>query len=285
MRQERPHFSRRNALVNLLLGELCEYKGRFIPDIVDGLFLICEETYWGVSAHYPIPIKTDKLPDAQNCYIDLFAAETAATVALCYYLLYDELYDYCPDILLRVEYEMKRRILDPYLAHTDFWWMGNYHMVNNWNPWVISNMLTAFLLMENNPTRKYKAIRKMIYEINNIYTVYPDDGGCDEGVNYWSVSAGTLFEFIYQLYVSIVRSQHPFLVHKDYLGRKKIDVVLTAFVVDIDILAAVPPDIHYGIDLGTVGICPFRHEHRLVTVARVESQGAATPVCAVFLIP
>ena len=202
VRQEEPHFSRRNALINLLLGELCEYKGRFIPDIVDGLFLICEETYWGVSAHYP-PFVENKLPDAQNCYIDLFAGETASTVALCYYLLYDELYDYCPDILIRTEYEMKHRILDPYLEHTDFWWMGYYYRsVNNWNPWVLSNMLTAFLLMENNPTRKYKAIHKMMYEINNIYTAYPDDGGCDEGANYWSVSGGTLFEFIYQLYVS-----------------------------------------------------------------------------------
>ncbi len=202
LRQENPHFLRRHALVSLLLGELCEYNGRFIPDITDGLFLICEETYWGLSAHYPAYFETYKLPDTKNCYIDLFAGETASTVALCYYLFYDELYDYCPDILTRIEYEMKRRILDPYLEHTDFWWMGYSGSVNNWNPWVLSNMLTAFLLMENNPATKYKAIRKMMYEINNIYTAYPDDGGCDEGANYWELSGGTLFEFIYQLYIS-----------------------------------------------------------------------------------
>lgn len=202
MRQETPSFARRGALTNLLLGELCEYKGRFIPDIVDGLFLICEETFWGISAHYPISGETDKLPDAKECYIDLFAGETAAALSLCYYLLYDELYDYCPEILPRIEYEMKRRILDPYLAHTDFWWMGYNRAVNNWNPWIISNVLTAFLLMEQSSARKYKALRKMMYEINNIYTAYPEDGGCDEGPNYWTVSGGTLFEFIYQLYAA-----------------------------------------------------------------------------------
>ena len=49
--QEKPHFARRYALLYLFLGELAEYKGRFLPDLVDGIFAICEETYWGLSAH------------------------------------------------------------------------------------------------------------------------------------------------------------------------------------------------------------------------------------------
>lgn len=199
--QEIPHFTRRTALISLVLGEICEYKGRFIPDIVDGLFLICEETFWGVSAHYPNHVN-DMLPDAENCYIDLFVGETASTVALTYYLLYDELNDYCPDILKRIEYEMERRVFKPYLSSRDFVWMGYYNDVNNWNPWVLSNMMTAFLLMEHSPSRLRRAIKKMIYEIEKIYVAYPEDGGCDEGANYWAVSGGTLFEFLYMLYIA-----------------------------------------------------------------------------------
>ena len=201
LQQETPHFARRSALLSLMLGEICEYKGRFIPDIVDGLFLICEETFWGISAHYPNHVN-DMLPDAENCYIDLFVGETASTVALTYYLLYDELNDFCPDILKRIEYEMERRVFKPYLSSRDLWWMGYYNDVNNWNPWVLSNMMTAFLLMEHSPSRLRRAIKKMIYEIEKIYVAYPEDGGCDEGVNYWPVSGGALFEFLYLLYIA-----------------------------------------------------------------------------------
>ena len=43
--QETPHLTRRSALLSLLLAEILEHKGRFLPDLVDGLFLITEETY------------------------------------------------------------------------------------------------------------------------------------------------------------------------------------------------------------------------------------------------
>ena len=51
IKQETPHFEKRTALIALLIGEIMEYKGRFIPDIVDGIASICEEYFWGVSAH------------------------------------------------------------------------------------------------------------------------------------------------------------------------------------------------------------------------------------------
>ena len=50
--QETPHFARRKALLNLFLAEIAEYKGRFLPDICDGILAICEESFWGVSAHF-----------------------------------------------------------------------------------------------------------------------------------------------------------------------------------------------------------------------------------------
>ena len=52
--QETPHFARRRALGALLLGELAEYRGRFLPDITNGLLTICEETAWSVSLTLPI---------------------------------------------------------------------------------------------------------------------------------------------------------------------------------------------------------------------------------------
>ncbi len=203
--QEKFHFARRYAFNSLIIGEIAEYKGRFIPDIVNGLFAICEETFWGLSAHWPYvgPITSDKigyLPDAEHCYIDLFAAETASSVALCYYLLYDELESFCPDIIPRIEYELNRRIVTPYLTHHNWFWMGYGSDVFNWNPWIISNVLTVFLSLNLDNFTRANGIYKMFNEIEHIYECYPDDGGCDEGASYWGVSGGAIFEFCELIY-------------------------------------------------------------------------------------
>lgn len=202
MKQENPHFLRRQALGLLVLAETLEYKGRFLPDIVNGLFAVCEETYWGVSAHWPTDTPGN-IPDAQEPYIDLFAAETAATLAWAEYMLYDALRDFCPEILARIEYELEWRTIKPYLSHRDFWWMG-YHRtgINNWNPWILSNILSVFLLAEKKRYRLDAAIEKMFLEIQYFYDSYPPDGGCDEGANYWTVAGASLFEFIDQLYTA-----------------------------------------------------------------------------------
>jgi hypothetical protein len=205
-KQETPFFERRKALIYLAYAELLEYKGRFLPDILNGIFAICEETFWGVSAHFSHSYTPDhpnvNIPDSQNDYIDLFVAETGSAISIVYYLFYDEFKKFCPEILYYMEYELNRRIINPYMNHKDFWWMGYEQDVNNWNGWIIANVLTVFLLAERDEEKKKQAVRRMIYEINKLYERLPDDGGCDEGSTYWTVSGGMIFEFVEQLYVA-----------------------------------------------------------------------------------
>lgn len=202
VKQENPHFLRRQALGLLVMAETLEDKGRFLPDIVNGLFAVCEETYWGLSAHWPTETPGN-IPDAQEPYIDLFAAETAAMLAWAEYMLYDELRDFCPEMIARVDYELERRTIKPYLSHRDFWWMG-YHRsgINNWNPWILSNILSVFLLAEKKRYRLEAALEKMFLEIQCFYDSYAPDGGCDEGASYWTVAGASLFEFVDQLYTA-----------------------------------------------------------------------------------
>jgi len=202
LKHEDIHFSRRGALNTLFLGELAEYNGRFIPQIVNGIFSVCEETYWGLSAHFPPSNYRHNIPEPDDGYIDLFAAETAAGLSIIYYVLYDELQEFCPEILTRIEYEINRRVIKSYLAHRDWFWQGYNIPINNWNPWIISNLLTVFLVVEKSNTVKNEGLRKMLFEIDNIYSSYPDDGGCDEGMSYWGVSGGALGEFCEQLYTA-----------------------------------------------------------------------------------
>jgi len=201
--QEDPHFARRRALIALFLGELAEYQGRFLPDLCDGIFAICEETFWGLSAHYPITRENDLLPSASDPYIDLFAAETGELLSVIYHILYEELYTFCPQILERLEYELERRILTPYCNRGDFIWMGSIPWKpDNWTPWILQNVLTVFVTLPVSHTRRAFALSKMLVEMERYYITLPTDGGCEEGPLYWSKAGGKLFAFCDLLYIT-----------------------------------------------------------------------------------
>ncbi len=78
---ENVSFGRRKALTSLVMAELFERQGRFIDQIINGIWAICEETYWGVSAHIGMQEKGSGLPDVTEPTIDLFAAETSCQMA------------------------------------------------------------------------------------------------------------------------------------------------------------------------------------------------------------
>ena len=203
-RYEKLYFQRRQALAQLVIAECLENEGRFIEQIVNGIWCICEESSWVVPAHMYISLKSrgDALPDITDPVIDLFAGETAGLLAWTWYLLKSRLDRESPMIGKRIRMEMKRRILDPYLEREDFWWMGfsPNRTVNNWNPWINSNCIAAFLICEEDESRRVQALRKALRSLDAFIGVYHSDGGCDEGPGYWSRAGGSLFDCLELLY-------------------------------------------------------------------------------------
>jgi hypothetical protein len=196
-------FARRGKLVLLVLGELLEGRGRFTDAIADGLWLICEETYWGVPAHVGAQKRGPGLPDVTEPTVDLFAAETGALLAWTDYLLGDRLDAVHPLVRERVRLEVDRRVLTPCLERDDFWWMGfTPREVNNWNPWINSNWLASVLLLERNPGRRAHAVGKIARSLDRFVDAYPDDGGCDEGPSYWGRAGASLFESLELLHAA-----------------------------------------------------------------------------------
>ena len=199
---ENPHFTRRRALIDLVLGECLEGRGRFVNDIVNGIWAICEESFWGVSAHNGTLAssaidrckRTPPLPDVENCYIDLFAAETAALLTWTAYLLREKLDEVSAQICRRIAIELERRIKTPFLTHIDFGWMGYSRKTNNWNPWIISNIMSVFLLEEPDERRREAAFLKMFECLDHFMALYGPDGGCDEGTSYWNRAGGMLYD-------------------------------------------------------------------------------------------
>lgn len=199
---EADNFGRRNKLIALALAECAEGQGRFVDEIANGVWLICEETYWGLPAHLHLQAAGPGLPDATEPTVDLFAAETAAALAYIAYLLDDALNSVSPLILPRIATEIDRRVLTPCLEREDFRWMGFHtdERPNNWNPWVNSNWLACVLLIEPDASRRAAAVVKIMRSLDLFIDPYPADGGCDEGPGYWQRAAGSMFECLDLLY-------------------------------------------------------------------------------------
>ena len=194
-RYEHEHFARRTALTDLIIAECVEGKGRFIDDIANGVWAICEESFWGVPAHVGAQKAGSGLPDPTEPVVDLFAAETGESLAWTSYLLGERLDGVSPMIRKRIGYEIDRRILTPCLTRDDFGWMGFAGgRVNNWNPWCNSNWLACTLLIEPDESRRIGAVAKIVRSLDHFFDAYDDDGGCDEGPGYWSRAGGSLFD-------------------------------------------------------------------------------------------
>ncbi len=197
--------SRLSALRSLLFAELVEGKGRFLDDIINGVFTYCEQTYWGSSAHFylyeygcSISEPTTILPDDTNPVIDLTTGDVASTLSWTWYFLHEEFDKVSPIISDRLLREMHRKVLDPYYEKNDMWWITGWNAgnVNNWTPWCSYNVLTSILLLEKDPARKLDGICKTMQSVDLFINSYPEDGGCSEGPSYWGAAVGHLFNYL-----------------------------------------------------------------------------------------
>lgn len=193
------HFGRRGPLEQLVVAECLENEGRFLDDIVNRVWAICEESYWGVPAHIRVQQAGNTLPDVNEPTVDLFAAETANLLSWTSYLLGERLDTVSPLVRDRIASELNRRFLTPLLERDDFGWMGfnlgsSGRRVNNWNPWICSNWLASVLLMEEDEARRVEAVSKILRTVDNFIDPYPEDGGCDEGPGYWGRAGASLFD-------------------------------------------------------------------------------------------
>ena len=203
-RYEAPYFERRRNLLLLAAAEKNEGKGRFLDLLVDYIWVICEETSWVIPAHNtPRHGKRERLPDAfwleegdDIHYIDLFAAATGADVAMVWYLLHDELDALTPVITRRMLGLLEKRIFHPFLHYQDsMWWKGSGgNTLNNWTPWIVSNVLTVLLLCEKDDGRRTAITKESMEILDRIIGFYKSDGGCDEGPGYWTVAGASYFD-------------------------------------------------------------------------------------------
>ncbi len=206
---ETPYFERRSKLIGAILAECLKDDGTYLDAVVDGLWLICEETSWVISAHngsdHPGvgPAKERPLPDVENPYIDLFAAQTAATVSYALHFLEDKLNGVSPLIVRRARKELEQRIFRPFFSHDDFWWMGITRTdLCNWTPWILSNIMDSMLLTMDDEIRLVQGLERALSMLDRYLHCIPGDGGCDEGCGYWNMAGGSLLDCLESLHLA-----------------------------------------------------------------------------------
>ncbi|THU34281.1 heparinase [Niastella caeni] len=195
---QRVSYEKREVLGTLILAEVYENKGRFVDPIINGIWNICEESFWGVPAHLPRAKDYSGLMDVSQPFVELFSAETATFLAWADYFVGEKLDAVSPQVRKRIYYETNNRIFQPLMNKPHGWMAANANgrPPNNWNPWICSNWLNAALLLEKDATKRAAMITKLLTVLDAFLNPYPQDGGCDEGPGYWGAAAASLFDNI-----------------------------------------------------------------------------------------
>lgn len=195
-----PYESNRRALNTLMLAELAEGKGRFIDQLINGVYMSCEMASWVLSAHLPNQSSKRSLPDFRQQIIDLGSGGYGALISWIHYFFHESFDKVNPVITLHLEKTIKERILDPYMNDDSMWWMAFQwepgRIINNWNPWCNSNVLQCFLLMENDTERLAKAVYRSMLSVDRFINFVKADGACEEGPSYWGHAAGKLYDYL-----------------------------------------------------------------------------------------
>ncbi len=199
VRFEDKYFGRRIRLTKLVMAECAENSGRFIDAILNGFYLILEESSWCLPAHNTHIRDGVKLPlpDATAPIIDLFAAETAALLGLAEYLLRPVLEKRYAMLSTYLNQELRRRIILPYLQE-HYWWMGDgKSRMMNWTPWITQNVLIAVSTRPGGQTineeERREILKKAAFSADCFVDSYGEDGGCEEGAQYYGHAGLCLF--------------------------------------------------------------------------------------------
>lgn len=194
---ERPAEAMRERLGAATLAAVLTDDDRWHHEALDGIWAHAEMTTWCYAAHDRFALdEQTSLSDPDEPFLDLFAAEVGALLSWCDHLVGDRLPGRARD---RLRTEVDRRVLAPFLARSDWHWYGATGPVNNWNPWIHSNVLTCALLLETDRDRLRHIVVRVAEGLDHYLAGMPLDGGCDEGADYWWLGPGRLYSCLEQL--------------------------------------------------------------------------------------
>uniref|UniRef100_A0AB33JM96 Heparinase II/III-family protein n=1 Tax=Prevotella sp. GTC17262 TaxID=3236797 RepID=A0AB33JM96_9BACT len=204
---QEPNSSNNSAISALMMAELAEGKGRFIPQLINGVYFTCEKASWVLSAHLNSLQKShSSLPSIHEEIIDLGSGEVGAMMSWIYYFFHEEFDKVNKTLSPRLKREIVQRQLLPFIHNNDLWWMArNYQkgrLLNNWTPWCNFNVLQSYMLIENDRDKLANAVYLTIESVDKYLNYIKQDGACEEGPSYWGHAPGKFFDYIELLRMS-----------------------------------------------------------------------------------
>ncbi|MGM0125620.1 hypothetical protein IGI37_003019 [Enterococcus sp. AZ194] len=196
---EKEYFARRRQLATLALAAYDNEDPATLNVLSDVIWEICNEFTWAVPAHLPTQVKT-LFNQATPC-VDLFAAETGQALSEIKHLLGHR---FDPWLLHRIDYEIDKRIFQPFLSQTWFWETSG----NNWSAVVAGSIgMAALYQLEKNSSFQQEILGKVALCMQTYLDSFQEDGACLEGVGYWAYGFGYYIYFA-ELYKRILGDSH-----------------------------------------------------------------------------
>lgn len=182
---ENLYFARRKRLTALGLMAIIEPDERSYTTALEEIIAaVCQEFTWCLPAHYT---------DEQS--IDLFAAETAFTLAELAELLEDKL---SRQLQANVKEEVFRRVLEPFMSSSSIWWEQVEH---NWASVCAGSIGSAAIYYMNDSDQRLQPLLERVVKAMESYLQgFQQDGACAEGYAYWQYGFGYFVYFADLLY-------------------------------------------------------------------------------------
>ncbi len=185
---------RREALSALCLGEVIEGKGRFLTDIANLAFMICEESTWSAPDKLRKPDGTQAyLPDIERPLLDIGAARTGALLATVLYMHRDKLREISPAIAVRIEREITLRVIDPFIKVKQLEFTRVRGEDDNL-PEGVKECLTALLLIEREDRFRWGGVKRALRLMDAYLDELPRDGGIPGGIGAFENGVGCIME-------------------------------------------------------------------------------------------
>lgn len=175
---ENLYFHRRRCLGVFSIMAWLYQNPEDITLVEDYLWAICNEYTWALPAHLDGNSLNEK---ANPLQLDLFALETAQTLAEITYLLKDSIN---PAIFLRCMAEIERRAFLPFLSrNTPYHWEN---CKNNWASVCAGSIGMAAIYCIKDSSRLSSILIQLFPILQNFLDSFTPDGACLEGLSYWT---------------------------------------------------------------------------------------------------
>lgn len=172
---------RRQALASLTLAEHIERKGRFLSDIINGIWVICEESSW------QLPDGSGNLRDIQNPKFDTDASRTAALLSLTVHLFRKEM---SVGIKKRMLYEVRNRVINLFSDAKQL------------SPENTAYTLIACVFAEPDEERRRQTVDKTLACLEYFLCEYEKDGirvKNEQSLYLWSAYIFDILEILYNV--------------------------------------------------------------------------------------